>query len=127
MPRKSKQYINNKQFTEILTRFFENKNKEDYEKLGTIFIKISENILKRPNFINYTHDRKNDMVSDATFYMVKYCRGYDVTRGNPFAYFSQIAFNAFKQNINKVNKQKLIFVPLDYIENLSDDIKIEIL
>lgn len=77
--------------------------------------------MNRPNFINYSHDRKCDMISDATYFMSKYLDRYDVTKTNPFAYFSQICFHAFLQSINKQNKISKEFLPLSYIENLDID------
>lgn len=112
-------YINNKEFYELLCQYKKTKERKLLEKIGRNFLQIAQNIIKLPNFINYSSDRKNDMVSDATFYMTKYIGTYDLERKNPFAYFSQIAINAFTQNINKHNRDKEIFIPLSYIENLS--------
>ena len=118
-------YVNNKDFQLSLIEYFDSKNEERRKQLketiGKIFLIISERILNKPCFINYTKDRKDDMVSDATFFMVKYVDRYDPTRGNPFAFFSQIAFNAFRQNINKVKKRTNLFVPLNYIDNVGNE------
>ena len=117
--KKSTHYVDNVEFNKLLKSYFETQDKKVYERLGKIFLSIAENLLNRPNFINYSIDRKGDMISDATFYMVKYMRSYNTKRENPFAFFSQIAYNAFIQNINKVNKRKEMFVSISYIENLS--------
>jgi len=114
-------YVNNKKFQEHLINFFETNDYNIKEKLGKIFLIIAERILNKPCFINYTKDRKDDMISDATFFMVKYIDRYDPSRGNPFAFFSQIAFNAFRQNINKAKKRTEIFVPLSYIDNIGNN------
>ena len=114
-------YVNNSEFQGHLIKFFKTKDRELKEKIGKIFIIISQRILHKPCFINYTPDRKADMISDATFFMVKYMDRYDPKRGNPFAFFSQIAFNAFRQNINKINKKSDMFVPLSYLENVGDE------
>jgi DNA-directed RNA polymerase specialized sigma subunit len=111
-------YINNEQFTILLKDYEQTKNPRTYEKLGKCFLAIADNILCKPNFINYDHMRKEDMLSDACYYMVKYINTYDTTKNNPFAFFSQIAFNAFIQNINKFNKDREVFVPIDFIENM---------
>ena len=114
-------YVNNKNFQRLLINFFDTGDKKIKEKLGKIFLIISERILNKPCFINYTKDRKDDMISDATFFMVKYVDRYDPSRGNPFAFFSQIAFNAFRQNINKVKKRTDMFVPLSYLDNVGNN------
>jgi len=111
-------YIDNKEFYELLCQYQQTGARRILEKIGKNFLKIAENIIKLPNFINYSQDRKSDMISDATFYMTKYINTYDLERKNPFAYFSQVAINAFTQNINKCNKKKEMFIPLSYIENL---------
>ena len=140
---KKQKYVNNKQFQVLLVDYFDrteleqNKKsrkkriwksnpptKDDlklFEKLGFIFIKISENVLRRVNFVNYSQDRKDAMISDATFYMTKYIGSYKTEKANPFAWFSQVAFNAFKQNINKENKRKTMFISLDFLENFGPD------
>jgi hypothetical protein len=93
-------------------------------KLGRFFLLICDGILKKPNFINYDPLRKDTMVSDGVYFMCIYIDRYDTDRSNPFAYFTQIAFNAFLQNINKNNKNMSTFTSLFYIENLdrSDNI-----
>jgi hypothetical protein len=87
-------------------------------RLGRFFLLICDGILKKPNFINYDPLRKDTMISDGTYFMCIYIDRYDTTRSNPFAYFTQIAFNAFLQNINKTNKNMTKFTSLFYIENL---------
>jgi len=114
-------YVNNNEFQEHLVKYFTNKDNISKEKIGKIFMIIAQRILNKPCFINYTKDRKDDMISDATFFMVKYIESYDVKRGNPFAYFSGVAFNAFRQNINKVKKRNLMFVPLSYLDNVGSE------
>lgn len=114
-------YINNSEFQGNLIKYFETKDKICKEKIGKDFLKIAQRILHKPCFINYTPDRKDDMISDATFFMVKYMDRYDPTRGNPFAFFSQIAFNAFRQNINKTKKRTAMFVPLNYLDNVGSE------
>jgi len=89
-------------------------------KIGRKFIKITDGVLKRPSFINYDYFRKQEMISDATFFMVIYIDRYDCDRYNPFAYFTQITFNAFLQKINKVNKTNKLVTSLNYLENMDN-------
>ena len=114
-------YVNNAEFQQHLVHYFAHKDRASNEKIGKIFMTIAQRILHKPCFINYTPDRKDDMISDATYFMVKYMNSYDPARGNPFAFFSQIAFNGFRQNINKVKKRSAIFVPLTYLDNVGSE------
>jgi len=52
--------------------------------------------------------------------MCNYIDRFDVTKGNPFAYFTRVAFNAFLQNINGYNELGDIFTSLEYIDNFSE-------
>jgi hypothetical protein len=113
-------YVSNEDFYNLLKEYKKTGDRKVYEKIGKAFIKIASNILHSPNFINYTQDRKNEMISDATFCMVSYVDNFKFNKtDNPFAYFSQIAINAFKQNINKNNKRAAMFVPITAIQNMS--------
>lgn len=86
--------------------------------LGRIYIKICEGFLQKPNFINYTKDRKEEMISDATFFMSRYTDRYDTERTNPFAYFTTVVKHAFLQHITKSKKYAESFTSLSHIENL---------
>jgi hypothetical protein len=86
-------------------------------KLGIIFLDICKGVLTKPNFINYTWDRKDDMTSEATFHMSRYVLLFDTEQNNPFAYFTTVCNRAFLQCINKQNKYTDKFQPLIYIEN----------
>jgi len=136
---KSKHYVNNEEFYELLKQYnIENTILKEAKKtkspdeirmianrvakvkneIGQIFVKIGTGILTKPNFINYTRDWKGEMLSDATFYMSKYIDRYDISKTNPFSYFTTIAHHAFLQYINKQNKYSDKFQPLSYIENM---------
>lgn len=117
----TKEYVNNAEFLQLLIDYKARKEIRVHNKLGVIFLKISHGMMNRPNFINYSHDRKCDMISDSTYFMSKYLDRYDTDKKNPFAYFSQICFNAFLQSINKQTKISNNFVSISYIENLDRD------
>jgi DNA-directed RNA polymerase specialized sigma subunit len=121
MPKKNNFYINNNELQKNLISYFDDKNETASKYIGTSLMLIAKKILNKPCFINYSPDRKDDMISDATFFMVKYMKRYDPNRGNPFAFFSQICFNAFIMGIKKQKKKDNMFVSLDYIENLGQD------
>lgn len=112
-------YVNNKKFHALLIEYRETRSKKVFEEIGKDFLLISRNLLNRASFINYTQDRKDEMVSDAVFYMCKYIDKYDITRNNPFAYFTMIARHAFLQNINKYSKLDGMFTSIEYIDNVN--------
>lgn len=87
-------------------------------KLGRIFLRICKGFLSKPNFINYSWDRKDIMTSDACWFMSNYIDRYNVERTNPFAYFTQICRNAFLQHINKYKKTAETFQNIGFIENI---------
>lgn len=76
------------------------------EELGQCVFKISTGLGYAPNFINY-HNYKHDFIGDAVLKMVKALqeRKYDLSRGNPFSYFTTIAYNAF---LNRIKKEKKV-------------------
>lgn len=113
-------YVDNQHFRELLTQYRKTGDKKIYEEIGRHFLLISQNLLNKSNFINYTQDRKDEMISDAVFYMCRYINKYDVTRDNPFAYFTMIARNAFLQNINNYSKLDGMFTSIEYIDNVNN-------
>ena len=96
-------------------------------KLGNIFLSICKGVLTKPNFINYTPDRKDDMISEATFHMSRYVLLFDTEQENPFAYFTTVCTRAFLQCINKQKKYTEKIQPLEYIENMHkiDNLKVD--
>ncbi len=72
--------------------------------------------------MNYTNDRKIEMISDANYLMVRYCikKFNPEVSNNPFAYFSQTAKNAFLLYIKNQKKKESIFSNLSYIDHLED-------
>ena len=74
------------------------------EYIGECFLKISENLAWRPNFINYTF--RDDLVSDGIENCLLYAHNFNPEKSkNPFSYFTQIAYFAFIRRIVKEKKQ----------------------
>jgi len=90
-------------------------------ELGRKFLLICYNIMKLPSFTNYSEDRKNDMISDATWVMVRYMNRYNLKKTNPFAYFTTICNHAFIHQISEAKKHSQRFKTLSYIENLDGE------
>jgi hypothetical protein len=75
--------------------------------IGESILLICNNLAKKPNFSGYTY--KTDMISDAIMDCVAAVDNFDPERtNNPFAYFTQIAWNAFIRRIQKEKKQTYI-------------------
>ena len=106
-------YVDNKKFHEMLIEYKETKSRKIFNQIGKIFLLIAQRMLNKANFINYTQDRKDEMISDATFLMTKYINSFDTTLKNPFAYFSQCCFHACVKYINERKIQDEIFVSIE--------------
>lgn len=114
------EYVNNKIFKELLKRYKKSKSRNDYNEIGKIFLLISRNFLNKSYFINYSEDRKQEMISDAVFFMCKYIDRFDVNKDHPFSYFTQVAKNAFLQYINERKKQDDMFKNIEYIDHIDE-------
>lgn len=115
-------YIQKLELHNLIIDYVENDSREAYEKIGEKMLLIATNFLNNSSTINYSKDRKDDMISDSVFLMLKKIKGYDYNvYSDPFTYFTEIAKNAVRHNFNKVKKNKQTFVNLNYIENFSGD------
>jgi len=89
------------------------------EYIGRCFLRISEGLSHKPNFIRYTY--REEMVMDAVENCIKAIMNYNIeaaTRNgspNAFAYFTQICYYAFIRRIQKEKKQQDI--KMRYIEH----------
>jgi DNA-directed RNA polymerase specialized sigma24 family protein len=73
-------------------------------ELGSILLKIAENLASKGSFHGYTW--REDMVMDSVFTCIRYLHNFDPIRyekPNPFAYFTSIIKNSF---LNYIRKQK---------------------
>ena len=118
--------MNNKEFSHAVVAYCTTlqaaKAKEEKlpivtDYIATCFLKISEGLSHKSNFIRYTY--REEMVMDAVENCLKAIENYNIeaaTRsGNPnaFAYFTQISWYAFLRRIAKEKKQQ--DVKLKYI------------
>jgi hypothetical protein len=128
-PKAKPHYVNNKEFSlavvEYVKTVIEAKSNDtqipkvpDY--VATCFMKISEGLSHRPNFVRYTY--REEMVMDGVENCLRAINNYKIetaTRtGNPnaFSYFTQICFFAFIRRITKEKKQQEI--KFRYIEKM---------
>jgi DNA-directed RNA polymerase specialized sigma subunit len=116
MARKSNNYINNKTLYEAMivhrSKLKESKENDkpkpqvsDY--IGQAILLICNNLARKPNFSGYTY--KQEMISDGIMDCISAVDNFNPDKtSNPFAYFTQIAWNAFIRRIHKEKKQTYI-------------------
>jgi hypothetical protein len=99
------------------------KNKPDpkvTDYIATSFLKISEGLSHRPNFVRYTY--REEMVMDAVENCLRAIGNYNIEtatrtgKPNAFSYFTQICYFAFIRRIAKEKKQQDI--KMKFIEKM---------
>lgn len=118
-PKNKPHYVNNREFSYSVVDYVKKVNaaQDSGEALPIVpdyiaecFLKISEGLSHKSNFIRYTY--REEMVMDAVENCLKAITNYNIeaaTRtGNPnaFAYFTQICYYAFLRRIAKEKKQQ---------------------
>ncbi len=118
-PKAKPHYVNNKEFSLAVVDYVKEANlakSSDTQVpkvtnyIATCFMKISEGLSRRPNFVRYTY--REEMVMDGVENCLRAINNYKIetaTRtGNPnaFSYFTQICYFAFIRRITKEKKQQ---------------------
>lgn len=108
MKKKRNHYLNNDEFRENLIEYNallkENPKLKIPDSIGRCFILIATNMMKCPNFYNYTY--KEEMIGDGIESCVKAITNFDENKSsNAFGYFSKICFWAALRRIKKEHKQ----------------------
>ena len=118
-PKAKPHYVNNKEFSLAVVDYVREANlakSSDTQVpkvtnyIATCFMKISEGLSRRPNFVRYTY--REEMVMDGVENCLRAINNYKIetaTRtGNPnaFSYFTQICYFAFIRRITKEKKQQ---------------------
>ena len=118
-PRDKPHYVNNREFSLAVVEYVKRANQAEAKNIdipkvtdyiATCFLKISEGLSHKSNFIRYTY--REEMVMDAVENCLKAIGNYNIeaaTRsGNPnaFAYFTQICWYAFLRRIAREKKQQ---------------------
>lgn len=114
--KKPEHYVNNKEFYAAMVEYKIACRKAEAAGeiqpripnfIGMCIYKIATRLSNRPNFINYSY--KDEMISDGIETSIVNIRSFDPDKyDNPFAYFTQIIFNAFIHRIQKEKKQQYI-------------------
>jgi hypothetical protein len=115
-PRAKRNYVNNKTLYEEMIKYKEKmKSAEEAGRqlpsvpnyVGQCFLQICNRLSTKPNFMNYSY--RDEMIADAIENCVSAAHNFDPEKSeNPFAYFTQIAWNAFIRRIHKEKKQAYI-------------------
>jgi hypothetical protein len=123
-------YVNNKTLYEEMVKYKEKVNEAKKEDrplpqipnyVGKCFLLICNKLATKPNFIGYSY--KDEMIADAIENCVTGAHSFDPTKStNPFAYFTQIAWNAFIRRIQKEKKQAYIKHKNFEYSNIMDDL-----
>ena len=131
MAKVKRNYVNNKTLYEEMIKYKDKlKFAEEMGKVppsvpnyvGQCFLQICNRLSTKPNFMNYSY--RDEMVADAIENCVSAAHSFDPEKSsNPFAYFTQIAWNAFIRRIHKEKKQAYIkhknFVNSNLMEDIS--------
>lgn len=118
-PSEKPHYVNNAQFSQAVVEYkqsVEDAQKQNKPKpvvtdyIATCFLKISEGLSHKANFVRYTY--REEMVMDAVENCLKAIDNYDIKaatrtgKPNAFAYFTQIVWYAFLRRIQKEKKHQ---------------------
>lgn len=125
--KKSSHYVNNKDFSAVVVEYVKSVKAAEAEGrpipivpdyIAECFLKISEGLSHKSNFIRYTY--REEMVMDAVENCLKAITNYDIDAAtrtgapNAFSYFTQICYFAFLRRLAKEKRQQEI--KLRYIE-----------
>ena len=127
-------YIDNKEFYRKISEYKDlvNHAKENNlpkpkvtNYLGECFVKISNHLAFKSNFVNYTF--KDEMILDGIENCLTYINNFDPTKSaNPFAYFTQITYFAFIRRIQKEKRHldtKLRYLQSIDLQEILDEIE----
>jgi hypothetical protein len=121
MKRASIHYVNNKEFSQAVVDYCKTIEEAKDNKttlpivpdyIATCFLRISEGLSHKSNFIRYTY--REEMVMDAVENCLRAIENYNIEAAtrtglpNAFAYFTQISWYAFLRRIAKEKKQQEI-------------------
>lgn len=103
-----KHYVNNSDLYKAIVEY-KSKMKEDPgigvpTYIGICIMQICNRLSTKPNFSGYSY--KDEMISDGIENCLNAIKSFNEEKSkNPFAYFTQIAWNAFIRRISKEKKE----------------------
>ena len=121
-------YVNNADFYNRLVEWKKSGDKKIPDDIAKTLVMICEHLAESGKFAGYTW--RDEMVCDAILSCIKFCGNFDPEKSkNPFAFYSQIAYNSFIKRIG-IEKQKLetaaeykdhVYVLYDLQEEVDDN------
>lgn len=131
---KNAHYVDNKKFYEEIKKWKEecdhaSANELDMPQcphyLGECFVKISNHLAYKSNFVNYTY--RDEMILDGIENCLRYADRFNPEKSkNPFAYFTQITYYSFIRRIKKEARQtdtKLNYLASIDLQQLLDEVE----
>ena len=103
-------YVNNKDFHRYLVEYKETGSRKSYNEIGKIFMLIAQRFLNKSCFINYSEDRKEEMVGNAVLRMCKNIASFNLEKKDPFSYFTTVTTNEVYQFINGQKDRDKLFI-----------------
>ena len=116
-----KYYVQPEEFKNQILKYYKTNNFTD--DIADSINKIANRLAFAPNFINYSY--REEMIGDAIVRMVEALTNqkFDPEKGNPFSYFTKIAFHAFCNRIKKEKRAREALTKLqnETYDNMIDD------
>ena len=102
----TKHYVNNgdlyRAMVEYKNKYNQNSNITIPDYVGVCIIQICTRLSSKPNFSGYSY--KDEMISDGIENCLAAVNSFNPEKSkNPFAYFTQIAWNAFIRQIGRAH------------------------
>lgn len=98
--KKTNNYIDNVEFYDKIKQYKE--TGVISRELANMLVILAEHNIKSSKYRRYSIHTKEDMLIDANISCIKALPKYDLTRKNPFAYFTTIVIHAFKYYLKKM-------------------------
>lgn len=94
--------------------------------LGDAMVLMCDRWATQPSYCGYSPDRKDDMKSDACFYLLRGIEGFDCDRGSSiFAYFTETIKNCYNSYCSNRKRDAQNEVGLDFLDNIQAGFKWE--
>lgn len=132
-PKRVKHYVNNRELYDALVVYQRARraSTDDATRpeipryVGVCLMMICDRLSMKPNFIGYSY--RDEMIADAIENCVAAVDNFDPDRGkNPFAYFTQIAYNAMIRRIGREKKQSYVkHKHMEHMMTMGDDVQLQ--
>jgi DNA-directed RNA polymerase specialized sigma24 family protein len=119
MLNKKEYYVDNNHFYKLIKDFKNNPDsKKTKNEIGNCLIKIANYLATSFNFFQYPDDIKDEMIQDAVVRMYRKIEVFDINRSDkPFSFFTGIAYNVYRNHLNRLDKRINGFVSTEALDN----------